>query len=185
MTLNRTKVSHIAIPLSRSQISVCFATYNQPYASYNAFSGSHINGPPKSPITAQHSSYTIYLLLVSPNTKPQSILVLRPAIFELQAICRQVNRLKSKCPWKLQGQRRIIRILLVSLSPKCQPLCSTARCFQVTDHFDLKCTEWPQNGRQGQRLRHLRCVRTIGWSGPHLCFSLSLYGGSSADNWNF
>ncbi len=43
---------------------------------------------------------------------------LQPAIFELQAILKQVHWMTSKWPWTLQGQRYTTYVLLVSPSPK-------------------------------------------------------------------
>ncbi len=47
-------------------------------------------------------------------------LALRPAVFEIQAILRQVHQMTPNWPWILQGQMYSMYVLLLSPSPKFQ-----------------------------------------------------------------
>ena len=68
---------------------------------------------------------------------------LRPAIFELQAILRQVHQMTSKSLWTIIGQR--CPICMLPPSPKLHSVSLDGQPFSSFRPFWDKCTEWPQN----------------------------------------
>ncbi len=80
----------------------------------------------------------MYVLVVFPSPKISLNFALRLAIFELQAILRQVQQMTPKWSGALQGQKDPIYVLLLSPIPNFSQFRSTARHCWVTSHFEKK-----------------------------------------------
>ena len=90
--------------------------YDQPFSRYRPF-WDKCSEWPQIDLDNTRSNYPIPYTTV-PEPQISLHFVLRPAIFELQAIFRQVHRMTPKGSWTLQDQRYTTYVLLVSSSPK-------------------------------------------------------------------
>ncbi len=87
---------------------------------------------------------------------------LRPEVFEIQVILRQVHRMIPYWPWTLQGQITLYMYMYNKSSwfPNFTPLRSTTSRFSRYKPFWDKCTEELQND-----------LNTTRWYVPHICDS--------------
>ena len=82
-----------------------------------------------------------------PESQISVLLTLWPAVFELQAILKQMHWMTPKWPWTQQGHHHGYPIcgLPVSRRPKFRSISLYDQLFQSYRPFWHKCTEWPQN----------------------------------------
>ena len=66
------------------------------------------------------------------------------AIFELQAILREVHKLTPKWPWRLNGQQCPMYMLQLPSSPHFQSVSLYVQPFSSHRPLWVKCTEWPK-----------------------------------------
>ncbi len=91
--------------------------YDQPFSRYRPFWDKCTEWPQID--LEPHKVKLPYICITS--VRDSQILVrfaLWPALFEIQAILRQVHRMTPNWPWTLLGQRYTTYVLLVSPSPK-------------------------------------------------------------------
>ncbi len=83
-------------------------------------------------------------LTTTPERQISPLFALWSAVFDLQAILRQVQRITPKSPGTLKGQRYDIYIWQISPlppSPTFNPSCPTASHFQFSGHFETSVTD--------------------------------------------
>ncbi len=116
----KSNVPHIwMIYLIESKISLHFAPRPAPFSRYRPLWDNCTKWPPNE-LDYYKVICTQYMLLVTSIDESyiSHRFALRPDLFELQAILRQVHRMTPKWPWTLQGPRYTTYVLLVSQSPK-------------------------------------------------------------------
>ncbi len=89
---------------------------------------------------------------------------LRPAIFELQAILRQVHRMTPKWPWTLKGKRYPIYMIQIPSSPKFHSILLYGQAFLGYMPFSDKYTQWPQMvlNTKSSKVPHIHVTSTHG-----------------------
>ncbi len=83
--------------------------------------------------------------------------ILRPVVFELQTILRQVHWMTPKWPQTLQGQVYPIYVLPVYTSPKFDSVSLYDEPFSKYRPFWEKCTDYPQNDLEHK----LKCTQYV------------------------
>ncbi len=94
-------------------------------------------------------------LLIFNSTQISLNFVLQPAVFELWAILRQMHRMIPKWPWTLKGQRYIIQMLQLPVSPTLR-----LTAFELLAILS-KCTEWSKNNLEHQKVKGI----------PYTCYN--------------
>ncbi len=116
-----------------------------------------------------------YILLVSLSPKISLRSSLRPAVFQLQAILRQVHWMTPKWPWTLQHlvyTRSLISVTNIYESQISVLFCSTSNRFLSYRPFWDKVTEWPQNDLEHCEVKSPICVTSAPESQISLRFAL-------------
>ncbi len=114
---------------------------------------------PKWPCTLKCQRYTIYWVTILGTyivkylendkcTKSHLAHLVRPAIFELREILRQVHRMTPKWACTLKDQKYPIYKLQLSASHKFHLIFLYGQSFLHYSPFWDKCTRWPPNDRE-------------------------------------
>ncbi len=80
------------------------SVYGQPFSSYNPFEES-AQTDPQMTLNPTRSKVPHIRVTSVPESQITLRFAIRPAVFEIEAILRQVDRMTSIWPWTLQGQR--------------------------------------------------------------------------------